>query len=102
MSAALMHLDRALMEVGWRSLVMAPEGSQSAGELIPIHGPTTWLSERARCETEHAVRRALAQACREQAIDVMHFHGSDFAAYLPPWAVRAFVTTLSCPQVCCP
>jgi len=66
----LMHLDRALLEAGYRSLLIAPEGSQSLGELIPIKANTTSLSEKARRETEEAVRTALAVTCREQAVDV--------------------------------
>ena len=88
----LMHLDRALIEAGCRSLVIAPEGSQSVGVLTPIEAHTTSLSERARRETEQAVRLALAAACREHAVDVVHLHGSDFSAYLPPWSVPVLIT----------
>ncbi len=88
----LMHLDRAIIEAGCRSLLIAPEGSQTVGELIPIGGDTTSLSERARRETEQAVRLTLAAVCRQQAVDVVHLHGSDFSAYLPPWAVPVLIT----------
>jgi glycosyltransferase involved in cell wall biosynthesis len=88
----LMHLDRALIEAGCRSLVMAPEGSHCLGELLPIKADTSTLSERARREAEQAVRLCLVAACREHTIDVIHLHGSDFSAYLPPWAVPVLIT----------
>jgi glycosyltransferase involved in cell wall biosynthesis len=88
----LMHLDRALVEAGHRSLVLAPEGSHCSGELVPLQADTGSLSERARRETEQAVRQALIAVCRDQAVDVIHLHGSDFSAYLPPWAVPVLIT----------
>lgn len=88
----LIHLDRALTEAGCRSIVMAPEGSQCRGELIPIRADTNSLSERARREAEQAVRLALVVACRDRNVDVVHLHGSDFSAYLPPWAAAVLVT----------
>src|SRR5689334_14979075 len=88
----LMHLDLALVAAGWRTLLIAPEGSQSVGDLTPIKSHTTPLSERVRHETEQAVRLALAAACREHAVDVVHLHGSDFSAYLPPWTVPVLIT----------
>jgi glycosyltransferase involved in cell wall biosynthesis len=88
----LMQLDRALSESGCRSIVVAPEGSQSVGELMAIRTDTALLSESARRRTEQAVRVTLAAACRERDVDVVHLHGSDFSAYLPPWAVPVLVT----------
>jgi glycosyltransferase involved in cell wall biosynthesis len=62
------------------------------GELMPIRAASTSLSEQVRRDTEQAVRLALAAVCREHSVDVVHLHGSDFASYLPPWAMPVLVT----------
>jgi glycosyltransferase involved in cell wall biosynthesis len=88
----LLQLDRALIEAGCRSLVIAPEGSRIAGELVAISRATGLMSERARHDTELEVSRALADTWRQHPIDLIHLHGSDFAAYLPPWAAPVLIT----------
>src|SRR5581483_4590476 len=79
----LMHIDRALVEAGHRSLVMAAQGSEVRGKLLPIQlrgasGPDQPISEQARRETEAAVRSAIARVCEEEDVDLVHLHGSDF------------------------
>jgi glycosyltransferase involved in cell wall biosynthesis len=80
----LAQLDRALVRGGHRSLVVACEGSKVAGTLLPVparHGP---LDEAARAAAHEAHRRAIAQALERWPVDVIHLHGVDFHAYLPP------------------
>src|SRR3569833_684686 len=93
----LVQLDRALVEAGHRSLVMAAQGSEVAGRLLPVQlrcvaGSDRIISEQARRETEEFVRAAVARACNEEAIDVVHLHGSDFYAYLPPERMPTLIT----------
>ena len=76
----LTMLDRALVAAGHRSRVVACEGSQVAGELLPIPAAPGALDDAAREAAHRAVRRVLAT---EQA-DIVHLHGVDFADYLPP------------------
>jgi hypothetical protein len=85
------HLDRMLVAAGHRSVVIAAEGSCVAGELIPIQlsNQTTW-NETVWKLTHEAVRLAVSRVCHE--VDLVHVHGSDFHAYLPPEPVPTLVT----------
>lgn len=79
----LAHMDRAIVEAGWRSLVVAPEGSSTVGELTP-GPPVPPLIEAATRERVHAgVRRAIAQVLARERVDLVHLHGVDFPDYLP-------------------
>ncbi len=92
----LMHLDRALVETGHHSIVVAAQGSQVCGNLVPVQqngtGRDGTISEQARRDTQNAVCRAIARVCEEEVVDVVHLHGSDFYAYLPPTPVPTLVT----------
>jgi glycosyltransferase involved in cell wall biosynthesis len=80
----LAQLDRALVAEGWRSIVVAPEGSVPAGELLATPLPAGTIDAAARRATHAAVRRAIALAVACERIDLVHLHGVDFADYLPP------------------
>ena len=84
----LATLDRALVGAGHRSLVVACEGSAVAGELLPIPAACGPLDDAARAAAHAAVRRVLAGV---QA-DIVHLHGIDFSAYLPPPGPPALAT----------
>lgn len=82
----LSSLDRALVAKGHRSIVIACAGSQVAGELwafpaLPTDGPITDAVHGARRE---AIRALTAAVLLQENIDVIHMHGLDFHAYLPP------------------
>nr|WP_256515546.1 glycosyltransferase [Alsobacter ponti] len=85
-------IDRALVEAGHRSLVVASEGSRVAGELVATpacEGPLTnavLAAGRARC------RAAIAETLRREAVDVVHLHGVDAYETLPPSGPPAVVT----------
>ncbi len=66
----LRMLDAALVRAGHRSIVVACEGSQAAGTLV----------RASRAEYRSAIAHVLAQ----WRVDVVHMHGQDFAAHLPP------------------
>lgn len=80
----LSALDRALVAGGHRSIVVAPEGSRVAGDLVPIPWATGTLDERAKAEAQAANRAAMARVLARGRVDLVHLHGIDFAAYLPP------------------
>ena len=80
----LSALDRALVAAGHRSIVVAPEGSRVAGELAPIPWATGTLDDRAKAEAQAANRAAIARVLARGRVDLVHLHGIDFAAYLPP------------------
>lgn len=87
----LYELDRALVAAGHRSIVIAPAGSQVSGLLheIPRHG----VLEPPTRELVHAAVQARIRAVlNSESPDVIHLHGPDFAAYLPPPGIPLLVT----------
>jgi len=88
----LSSLDRALVEAGHRSIVLACEGSRTHGELISVprtQGPLDPDAVRAARE-RHA--RAVSDLVRRIDVDLVHLHGIDFHHYLPPPGVPALAT----------
>ena len=77
------QLDAALVQAGHRSLVIAPEGSQVRGTLVPTATPESPITEvgQRRVWAEH--RRTIEQVLASHPVDVVHLHGIDFHAYLP-------------------
>lgn len=88
----LTQLDRALVAAGHRSIVVARDGSRTAGILVPVSGQLGVLDDGARQCAWQAHREAIASALRRWPVDLVHLHGIDCAAYLPPPGVPALVT----------
>jgi glycosyltransferase involved in cell wall biosynthesis len=80
----LAHIDQVLVAAGHRSIVIAVEGSQTAGDLVPLSRAACRIGCGLREETYRAVRQAIAHTTTSRTIDVIHLHGVDFASYLPP------------------
>jgi glycosyltransferase involved in cell wall biosynthesis len=80
----LAQLDSAFVAAGHHSTVIAAEGSQVAGGLVPVCRPDGELTPGTvtlmRRRTAQAIRRTLG----ERHIDIVHMHGVDFHHYLPP------------------
>ena len=85
----LAQVERAAVEAGHRSIVIAVEGSQVAGKLIPIHRQTGPFDLSAVHED---VREAIDRVLATEDVDVMHFHGVDCDEYFPANGPRAIVT----------
>lgn len=90
----LTAIDRALVARGHRSIVVAVEGSEAAGELVSYQGPPPGApiddaitSTQRRC-ADHALRRVI----RSEAVDLIHMHGLDFHCYLPPPGLPVLAT----------
>jgi glycosyltransferase involved in cell wall biosynthesis len=88
----LTQIDQALVEAGHRSLVVAREGSRTVGMLIPVTAENGSLDEAAKQRAWERHRHAIASALQRWPVDVVHLHGLDFHAYLPPPGVPALVT----------
>ena len=78
------QLDRALVEAGHRSVVVAPEGSSVAGELVagppvPDEIDAAWFAY-----ARAAARKLIAGVVRRGDVNLVHMHGLDFHTYLPP------------------
>lgn len=80
----LAQLDRALVEAGHRSVVIACGGSEVRGELVATPASDTAIDDARRAEIHGAVREAVGRVLAGGGVDLVHLHGIDFAAYLPP------------------
>ena len=79
----LSAIDAALVRAGHRSIVVASEGSAVEGELLAT--PRSWtgpIGEEARTRAEASVRAQVTAAAPRA--DLIHLHGIDFYAILPP------------------
>lgn len=88
----LSAIDAALVAAGHRSLVVACDGSRTAGRLVALPRVRDPIDDRAREDVHAACRRAIASVLRDERVDVVHLHGLDFAAYLPPPGPPVLVT----------
>ena len=96
----LAMLDQGLQRAGHRSIVIACEGSRSAGELVTTPLPRGPLDEQARAGAQAHHRAAIARVIGQTSVDVVHLHGIDFTAYLPvpgPGPDPAALVTLHLP-----
>lgn len=89
----LSALDEALTAAGHRSVVIACAGSVAAGELVPTPAaPLGTIGDAERLRAQAATRAMVKEVLRREPVDVVHMHGLDFLAYLPPPGPPALVT----------
>jgi len=90
----LSSLDRALVAAGHRSIVIACEGSAVTGELwsYPAPPPDRPIDDAVHWAGQEVIHRRTAEvlACRD--VDLIHMHGLDFEACLPPPGVPVLAT----------
>ncbi len=79
----LAALDRALVEHGHRSLVIACAGSEVRGELIAIPAPGDHIDTASHWAAHAACREAIAGVLAREQVDLVHLHGVDFYRYVP-------------------
>src|SRR3712207_3591972 len=79
----LTTLEAELVRRGHRSVVVACEGSQVAGELVPVALPDGEFNEAACAQVRQQVRQQLQRLLAARPFDLVHFHGVDFTEYLP-------------------
>jgi glycosyltransferase involved in cell wall biosynthesis len=92
----LAMIDEALVTDGHRSLVLAAEGSQVTGELIVAGAVPSQLDGADRSEFRPRYKDRLISILRTQQVDVVHFHGLDFAEYFPDLG-RQYLATIHLP-----
>jgi hypothetical protein len=90
----LARLDGALVAKGHRSLVIAPEGSQVAGTLLPVPAVPGPITDEDAARVRAAVRARIAEATERERPDIIHLHGIDFPEYLPSEGPPVLVTLL--------
>jgi glycosyltransferase involved in cell wall biosynthesis len=85
-------LDRGIVEAGHRSIVVAQDGSRVAGTLVPVPAIAGELDDAAKARAHAATRAAIGSALARFPVDIVHLHGIDFHAYLPPPGPPALAT----------
>jgi glycosyltransferase involved in cell wall biosynthesis len=88
----LSALDHSLVAAGHRSIVVAPEGSQTAGILVATAPLPAAITDEARQSMQQRHREAIAEALARWPVDVIHAHGLDFAEHLPDPGIPTLVT----------
>lgn len=86
----LAQLDRALARAGHRSIVLAQEGSKTAGELIEIPAPPGVIDGEAWTRAHTYMRGVINQLSSK--VDLVHLHGFDFDSCVPPPGPPTLVT----------
>lgn len=88
----LATLDRELTRAGHQSLVLAAEGSQVRGELIPSPRAEGRLDDSVRLWGRRVHRQLLKDVLSTRHVDLVHMHSLDFYEYLPPRHVPVLAT----------
>ncbi len=88
----LAMLDAHLALCGHRSLVVACEGSRTAGVLLATSRPRAPFDDDVRRAAHEAHRRTIDEALRSGEVDLVHLHGIDFHEYLPQTRLPVLVT----------
>ncbi len=85
-------LDRELTTRGHNSFVIAVEGSDVTGRLIPTPKATGPLTDAMRRWGQQRHLAAIEQTMRKYPIDLVHMHSLDFHRYLPKARVPVLAT----------
>ena len=80
----LSMLDAGIVAAGHHSLVIAQKGSVVAGRLLAVPAPEGRLDEAAIAAARARHAAVIRAALVAETVDVVHLHGIDFDAYLPP------------------
>jgi glycosyltransferase involved in cell wall biosynthesis len=88
----LARLDRALVDAGHRSTVIAVSGSSVAGRLLAVPAVEGVIDAAQRSRAYRAVRTAMGEILARDPIDLIHLHSLDFLEYLPPPGVPVLIT----------
>lgn len=76
-------LERGIAAAGYRSLVIAAEGSVVSGELLETPSFSGEMTDEVRSRAQGIHRACIEETLRRCRVDLIHFHGLDFHAYLP-------------------
>ncbi|WP_342640542.1 glycosyltransferase [Rhodoligotrophos ferricapiens] len=86
------HIDAALSQAGWQSIVVACEGSRVSGRLVPVPEVSDPADDQARAQAHVQHRAAISRALDRWPVDLIHVHGLDFYEYLPEAPMPVLVT----------
>ena len=88
----LTSLDAALVRAGHHSIVVACDGSSTAGVLIGTPRLQGEITDTIRTRAWCSQRAAINQALEDFDVDIVHMHGLDFYAYMPSQNVPVLAT----------
>ena len=88
----LSQLESALPSLGFRSVVVARQGSQPAGALYATAVAAGEIGDDLRAEVEAAHQANLDRALAEHPVALVHMHGLDFHRYRVPPGLPVLVT----------
>ncbi len=88
----LARIDSALVAGGHRSIVLACDGSRTAGELVTIPRTPGALGQTEMSGVRARYRELVADTLAKLPVDVIHMHGLDFHHYLPSAGPPVLVT----------
>lgn len=85
-------VEQGIVAAGHRSIVVAPRGSQICGELLETPAAPEEITDDVRARAQNAHAEEIRDALTRFPIDLIHFHGLDFYAYLPERDVPMLAT----------
>src|SRR5438067_5206519 len=88
----LSALDHALVAAGHRSIVVAPQGSRTAGTLVPTMPLPSPITDAVRAAVQQRQREAIAEALARWPFALIHAHGADSTHHLPAPGIPSLVT----------
>lgn len=92
----LSQIESALPSLGFRSVVVAREGSAPAGQLYATAAPLGQIDDETRALAEAAHQANIDRALAAHPVSVVHMHGLDFHRFRLP-AGTPIVVTLHLP-----
>ena len=88
----LTWLEAELVASGYGSTVVAREGSDAAGRLLPTRVPDGVITTEVREAVTRAHQANIDRVLARGGIDLVHMHGIDFHCYKFPHSVPVLVT----------
>ncbi len=88
----LTHVESALARSGYRSIVVACEGSRVCGDLVDTPAWEGELTDEVRGWAQRQHRIAIEKALHRYPVDLVHMHSYDWHAYLPSGDVPVLAT----------
>jgi glycosyltransferase involved in cell wall biosynthesis len=85
-------IERGLVTRGFESIVIAAEGSRVSGQLLPTPGAEGQITDDTRSAAQQTHLRVIESAVANFPIELIHFHGLDFHAYVPDTSVAKLAT----------
>lgn len=88
----LLTLDKAIIEKGWQSIVVAAKGSKINGKLIEVPITKKLITKEYRSEIYTFIKSKILNLLSSEKISLLHFHGIDFTEYIPFTSIPIVVT----------